>query len=144
MATEIIRFSKGFKTDKIYIHKPLPAIADLDAIEDFVQEAKENANCSVGTNYLTFTAVPSGKIRLITNILAIAILGNPNYVRIDRVANSNEYWIRRKDNPGVGTEVLYNRLVILNAGDYVQVVFSSMASGDVIYAYIVGYQVSKY
>ena len=139
-----IKIPEGFKIEKIYIHKPLPAIADLDAIESVVSEGKENLDCDVGDNILIFTAVPSGKIHIITNIIAFSGIGAPATVTIFKKKAAMEYRFRRKTTVAVNDEIIFNGIAILDEGWELRIIFSGMVLHDIIYADIVGYQISKY
>lgn len=125
-------------------YKPFPAIADLNAIEDVISEQEVNTNCSAGTNHLTFTAVPEGKIQIITNVAGWSEVGAPAYILIYAVIDGVARVLRRMKAPGENVEVIFNGKVILDDDDYIKVSFTEMLANDDIVADIVGYQIDKY
>lgn len=126
------------------VRKVDPAIADLDAIEDVIGEQKYTTNASAGTNTLSHTAVPSGKIQIITNILAVATVGTPSRVEVVAVIDAVSVMLRYKLTPGQGEETLWTGEVFLDATDYIKVIFYGMTAGDDIFSWVVGYQIDKY
>ena len=126
------------------VYKPSPAIADLDAIEDVIREHKENLNCAAGGNTLTFTTVTVGKLWVVTNVLAYADPGTPTYIKIETWRVADIVPVRRGYNPGANGEVIFNGILVIDAGDILKVYFSGMAAGNDIFADIMGYQVDKY
>lgn len=138
MRTKIIKVPKGFEIDKPFV------IADFNAIEDIIGEHKENLNCSVGGNTLTFTTVPVGKIWIVTNILAYVGAGIPTYIKIEAWRNGDIIAVRRKTTSAEGDEVVFSGLLIINGEDIIKCYFSGMLAGNDIYADLVGYQIKRH
>lgn len=131
-------------TLKTASYKPTPAIGDLQAIEDVVQESKNDSNTSAGTTTLTFSAVPTGKVWVVTNLWGYAWTGTPADILIRTQVGGTVVEQNVVTSPGNRVPIHINNPIVMKAGDQASIVFYGMAAGDAIYARLSGYQVDQY
>lgn len=125
-------------------YKPSPAVADIGSIEAAYGETKSNTNCSAGSNVLTFTAAPVGKMLIITRCAGYAWLGAPSEVFWTVTIGGSNHYPYIISSPGNKSEIGFTATLVLDAGDQIKVTFNGMAAGDDIYASIFGYKIDKY
>lgn len=124
--------------------KYTPAIADLQAIEAQVVETVSENGVSAGNNTLAGTAVPSGKMQVITSICAINLSSIITYTEIQIFDGSGAYTIDLVLAPAALQGVDVRGHFILDAGDKIRAIFSGCVDGDNIRLWINGYQIDKY
>ena len=134
MATKVIKVPKGFE---------FPGIANFGIIDSIIMEQRDNLDCVAGTNDLSFTPVPAGKIHIIQSVLAIATIGTPSVILIGKMVDESWHYCRRKVSPQTNEEVINQHPLILNEGNYVLCQFQGMNVDDDIHAGIMGYQIDK-
>ena len=135
---EIIKVPRGFKIDKS------PAIADLNAIEDVIEE--DITDNAVANNLnLTGTAVTAGKLWVITVISAVNVAGTVERITIFKLINAVSYHIISKATLVKHESVDFYGILVLNAGEELYVEFAGcQGATDACFFSYLGYQIDKY
>lgn len=174
MAIELIKVPTGFKISQLLVEQPdpsllkafvsgtltveqvdstklkvrtrkiLPAIADLDAIEDVIgQEIGAAAAANACT--LLSTGVTAGKIWIVTSIIAYNNSGTVERIQISRLANAIPYMVNSKATLVKWQSVDFHGILVLDDGEKIQATFENcQGATDFCYLYYTGYQISKY
>lgn len=93
-----------------------------------------------GTNYRTSTAVPEGKVWVITYVLAYNSDTDPAKVYIGKEENTTRTYIYKVHTPGIDIAVNFSGQLILTEGQKLVVTFTLCAANDNLRVYYHGYQ----
>lgn len=136
VATDAVRVAPG--TDPLTVQA---AGGDkLFSFESVVSEAKSNTNLSAGVNTLTGTAVPDGKVWVLTHVSTFYVGTSPTYLELLTRSKGILLILGRKLAPASEEILDWQGVVLMTAGDYVRAAVVGATAGDDMYFYYAGYQ----
>ena len=108
--------------------------------ESVVSARSFDETASTGDNTITLTDVPSGKIWVITVIMAVNTTNAITAIEVNAVHDGNARMVSGELAPPAGKRHTWNGRLYLDAADYVEVLFTGCTLNDNIYVDIWGYQ----
>jgi len=107
------------------------------------EEIYKDTEGAVTSRTKDFTKCPAGKIRVITHIAALDVTSAPSHIKLCH-QNGGELAIDKVAiAPLTGETCNWDGFYILGEGDYAEVVWLGVTSGDDLYAVISGYEITK-
>jgi len=111
------------------------------AFHDQVLGIAEDLNADDLTNYLQGTAVPSGEIWVITNIMAWNTTNQVSGIVLGVNSGGTTYWLRSSGAKTTRIGLDWQGAVFLKPGDYVIAELRGCTVGDDIHLYYAGYKI---
>lgn len=132
----------GFRNKVLWrgTQKTDPAIADLQAIEERYASETIDYSAAAGSNILNATAIPAGKICVITHICAFNNISAMTGVTL-QAAGAH---VKKVGAVNVGTSVNWSGHLYLYAAEFVRCIFSGCTAGDDLYFTVLGYYIDIY
>ena len=107
---------------------------------DRYSEKQFNGSLSAGTNYLDFTAVPSGEIWILQGIAAYYVGTAPSWLMLEVSDGSDQMMLKDVRTDTSGQWHSWTGEIVLKAGDYVRVGVGAATLNDDLYAHAWGYK----
>jgi hypothetical protein len=117
-------------------------LALLWGYSDVYAETESNSDADAGVNYLTFGAVPSGEVWVVTSVVGVNATTAACNIVIAPVIDSAERWVKHTVYAAVTRYVDWHGYLVLAAGDYLRLAFAACIAGDSIAAHACGYKMS--
>ena len=107
---------------------------------DTYDEVLSNTAATVGTNYLTSSAVPAGQIYVVRAMLAKNTVTANTRTELQKYAGAVEYIVKQQLSPAIGFGVEFSGWITLKPTQQVRAMFVGCVAGDDIYLHITGYK----
>lgn len=138
MLPKVNKVPRGFEIDNF------PAIADLDAIEDVIQQ-EISQDAVANAAILTGTGVTAGKLWIVTSICAYNNDGTAVSIYLIKTIGTTSYAITRKETLARRESVDFHGIIVLNSGEKLAGVFGGTEGAtDNCRFYYCGYQIDKH
>jgi len=110
------------------------------SFESIVEQALQNLDLAAGTNALTGTAVPAGKVWMITHAAADYVGTAPTDLRIVVTGLATSLYLKFEVDPVPGRWYMWSGNVYLQAGDAMSCTVTGATAGDDLYFRYAGVQ----
>ncbi len=117
-------------------------IGVVPSFEGVVAETVSEQNAAAGSNHLTSSAVPAGKVWVITHISAHDDDNNVTHIGIDVNHDGRSIIVKWRGATAADVTVDWDGHLFLDAGDYISVWFWGVTAGDAIVMNVFGYQIN--
>ena len=107
-----------------------------------VVEKISDTSAAAGSNLLESTAVPAGKVQVITSVCAFDYDTAITEVGIGITVGGVYHTHNITTNPGIREPVLNNNKLILAAGNKIYASYGGCVLNDDLYLYVNGYQIA--
>lgn len=122
----------------------LPVVAPggdrLFSVEDVIVDKKVTTNASAGWNVLDHTAVPSGKLWVVTNIVATNESSAIARITLRLMRNSTVANINILLLPAIYDACTYQGYMVLEEEDKISTGFSVCVAGDTLRSHVLAFQ----
>ena len=114
----------------------------LNKVIGTVEDKKTAVKAGAGTETLDSSAVPAGKMWVITAITAYNNDANMTKLVLGRLTEANTYRLKLKKDPLQYDGIDWQGSVVLKADDKIRSIHTGGAAGNNIWLYINGYEIT--